>query len=33
MAQKKYIEHIMRERGALPKEEGDAVRVYKAMNE
>ena len=26
-------EKILRERGALPKEEGDAIREYKAMNE
>ena len=26
-------EKILRERGALPKEEGDVVRVYKAMHE
>ena len=26
-------EKIMRERGELPKEEGDAVREYKAMHE
>ena len=26
-------EKILRERGALPKEEGDAIGEYKAMNE
>ena len=26
-------EKIMRERGALPKEDGDAIREYKAMHE
>ena len=25
-------EEILRERGALPKEEGDAIREYKAIN-
>ena len=32
MAQKRIVE-IMWERGALPKEEGDAIRDYKAMHE
>ena len=37
MAQKRLWnpagEKILRERGALPKEEGDAIREYTAMNE